>query len=55
MNMSLETMDQIQQQRDIKLQNSELPELDPEAAALAEEKRKAFDLPTNAVKVDPLR
>lgn len=24
-------------------------------AALAENKRKTFDLPTNAVKVDPLR
>ena len=29
--------------------------LDPEGRAVAEEKRKAFDLPTNAVKVDPLR
>ena len=28
------------------------PSLDPEVIALAEDKRKTFDLPTNAVKVD---
>lgn len=53
MSMDLEIMQQIQQQRETS--GNELPELDPETAALAEEKRKAFDLPTNAVKVDPLR
>lgn len=30
-------------------------ELNAEGTRMAEEKRKTFDLPTNAVKVDPLR
>lgn len=56
MSMDLEIMQQIQEQKETRMQGvGELPELDPETAALAEEKRKAFDLPTNAVKVDPLR
>ena len=33
----------------------ELDDLDPETAEMARKKRKTFDLPTNAVKVDPLR
>ena len=33
----------------------DLPPLDAEGEAMAREKRKTFDLPTNAVKVDPLR
>lgn len=52
----LETMAQIMAEKDREMQQtSELPPLDPEARNLAEWKRKTFDLPTNAVKVDPLR
>lgn len=32
-----------------------IPPLDDDIKAVAEVKRKTFDLPTNAVKVDPLR
>ena len=31
------------------------PEMDAEGQEMAEEKRKTFDLPTNAVTLDPLR
>lgn len=53
--MNLETMAAIQAEklREISAQD-QLP-LNPEGRALAEDKRKTFDLPTNAVKVDPLR
>lgn len=50
--MDLEIMKQIQQE---KAKEQDQQELDPEGARMAEEKRKTFDLPTNAVKVDPLR
>lgn len=52
--MNLETMDQIMQEKGKEMQRDMLP-LDDEGRAVAEEKRKTFDLPTNAVKVDPLR
>lgn len=54
MSMDLNTMAQIQEE--VRKEAAEAPHpLDPEGKALAEEKRKTFDLPTNAVKVDPLR
>lgn len=54
MDRELETMEQIIQEKDKDMQRDMLP-LDDEGRAVAEEKRKTFDLPTNAVKVDPLR
>lgn len=51
----LETMAQIMDEKDREMQAGELPPLDPEGRYVAEKKRKTFDLPTNAVKVDPLR
>lgn len=54
MNRELETMEQIIREKDKDMQRDMLP-LDDEGRAVAEEKRKTFDLPTNAVKVDPLR
>ena len=55
MDMSLDTMAAIQAEK-LKEIAAEPPQpLDPEGQALAEDKRKTFDLPTNAVKVDPLR
>lgn len=54
MNRELETMEQIIREKDKDMQRDMLP-LDDEGCAVAEEKRKTFDLPTNAVKVDPLR
>lgn len=53
--MNIETMSEIQQQKAAELTAEEIPELTPEIKALAEYKREAFDMPTNAVKVDPLR
>lgn len=50
--MELEIMNQIQQE---KAKEQDQQELDPEGKRMAEEKRRTFDLPTNAVKVDPLR
>lgn len=55
MSMSIETMTQIQNEKAIEIGNSQQDELDAETSAVAETKRKTFDLPTNAVKVDPLR
>lgn len=52
--MNLETMEQIMQEKAKEMQEGQLP-LDDEGRDVAEEKRKTFDLPTNAVKVDPLR
>lgn len=52
--MNLETMAQIMNEKGKEMQSGQLP-LDDEGRAVAEEKRKTFDLPTNAVKVDPLR
>ena len=53
--MDLDTMAVIQAEKTREIAAQEQPPLDPEGAALAEDKRKTFDLPTNAVKVDPLR
>jgi hypothetical protein len=55
MSMNLDTMAAIQAEAKKEIAARELQPLDPEGKALAEEKRKTFDLPTNAVKVDPLR
>lgn len=52
--MELNVMAEIQEQKAAEMATVE-SELDPETAAMAEEKRKTFDLPTNAAKVDPLR
>ena len=52
---SLETMAEIMAEKAKEMAGGQLPPLDPEGKALAEQKRKTFDLPTNAVKVDPLR
>lgn len=53
--MNLETMRQIQEQKSAEMAVSQPMPLDGEGALLAGGKRKTFDLPTNAVKVDPLR
>ena len=55
MTRDLNVMDAIQKEKEKEIIAKELMPLDPEGRAVAEEKRKAFDLPTNAVKVDPLR
>lgn len=51
----LNTMDTIQKQKVKDIVAAGLPPLDPEGIEMAEHKRATFDLPTNAVKVDPLR
>lgn len=51
----LDVMTQIQNQKAAEMAAAETDELDPETAEMARKKRKTFDLPTNAVKVDPLR
>ena len=51
----LEIMDTIQKQKVKDIAAKGLPPLDPEGREMAEHKRSTFDLPTNAVKVDPLR
>lgn len=53
-NHDLNTMAEIMAEKDKELAKG-LPPMDEETKALAEKKRKTFDLPTNAVKVDPLR
>lgn len=53
--MNLDTMAVIQNEKTKEINAQEQLPLDPEGKALAEDKRKTFDLPTNAVKVDPLR
>lgn len=53
-NKDLEIMSQIMTGKDREMEAG-LPPLDPEGRHLAGQKRKTFDLPTNAVKVDPLR
>lgn len=55
MSMNLDRMAAIQAEKQKELAATAQPPLDPEGQALAEDKRKTFDLPTNAVKVDPLR
>jgi len=54
MSMDINVMRQIQAQKAREQELQQVP-LDPEGRAMAEDKRKTFDLPTNAVKVDPLR
>ena len=53
--MDLDVMAQIQAEKLKEIEAQEAMPLDGEGQALAGEKRKTFDLPTNAVKVDPLR
>lgn len=55
MSMNLDTMAAIQAEKLKEIMSETQQPLDPEGRALAEDKRKTFDLPTNAVKVDPLR
>lgn len=55
MEMNLNTMAEIMAEKDREMGVAALQPLDGEGKALAEHKRKTFDLPTNAVKVDPLR
>lgn len=54
MDKHLEDMAAIMARKDQEMQAGP-PPLDAEKRAVAETKRKTFDLPTNAVKVDPLR
>lgn len=53
--MDLNTMAVIQAEKLKEIAAHEQQPLNPEGQHMAEEKRKTFDLPTNAVKVDPLR
>ena len=53
--MELNVMTQIQDKKAEEMASSDLDELTPEVEEMARKKRKTFDLPTNAVKVDPLR
>lgn len=55
MSMNLDIMAAIQAEKLKEIAAQTQQPLDPEGKALAEDKRKTFDLPTNAVKVDPLR
>lgn len=55
MSMSIDVMAQIQAQEAEQAGAAAVDPATDEGKALAEEKRKTFDLPTNAVKVDPLR
>lgn len=55
MSMDLDTMTIIQEEKAKEISTSDQKSLDAEGETMAEEKRKTFDLPTNAVKVDPLR
>ena len=53
--MDLDVMTEIQNEKAAEMAAIESGEIDDETEAMAREKRKTFDLPTNAVKVDPLR
>lgn len=55
MSMNLDTMAAIQTEKQVETASATPQPLDAEGEALARDKRKTFDLPTNAVKVDPLR
>ena len=55
MSMDIDTLTAVQTEKRKEIAAQEQRPLDPEGRALAEDKRKTFDLPTNAVKVDPLR
>ena len=52
---TLKELEDIQKQKQRDVDRTAPHPLDPEGKRMAEEKRKTFDLPTNAVKVDPLR
>ena len=54
MSLDLNIMKTIQNEKAKEIEAAQ-HELDAEGMKMAEEKRKTFDLPTNAVKVDPLR
>ena len=49
-----DTMEAIQNEK-IKEQDSGMRPLDDEGKAVAEHKRESFDIPVNAVTIDPLR
>lgn len=53
--MELDVMAQVQERKAAEMSETDLDQLTPEVAEMARKKRKTFDLPTNAVKVDPLR
>ena len=53
--MELDVMAQVQEQKAAEMSETDLDQLTPEVAEMARKTRKTFDLPTNAVKVDPLR
>ena len=53
--MELDVMAQVQEQKAAEMSETDLDQLTTEVAEMARKKRKTFDLPTNAVKVDPLR
>lgn len=53
--MEMNVMTEIQNEKAREIGAADPRVLDPEEAEMARKKRKTFDLPTNAVKVDPLR
>lgn len=53
--MNINVMGEIMSQKKKDVNAAGIPALTPEIIAVAEHKRSTFDLPTNAVKVDPLR
>lgn len=53
--MDVKEMEKIMKQKTKDIAKHEKIPLNAEGKELAEKKRKSFDLPTNAVKVDPLR
>lgn len=52
---TLSVMAQIQEQKRKDIARDGTPDLNTEGQKVAREKRESFDLPVNAVKVDPLR
>ena len=55
MSIDLNTMAVIQAEKRKEIAQQEHQPLDAEGQHMAAEKRKTFDLPTSAVKLDPLR
>lgn len=53
--MDLRTMTEIQEEKKMELARTQPHALDPEGEAMADTKRFSFDIPVNAVTVDPLR
>lgn len=51
----IEIMEQIQKQKAMELSKTTPHELDDEGDAMADTKRFSFDIPVNAVTIDPLR